>query len=56
MAPINTTCCCGKATDGKTFVMYKGQKIAMCSQQCADMFNKASDADKQAMVAKVTKK
>ena len=54
MAATNTKCCCGAPVDGKTTVSYKGQTIGVCSKACADYFNKASDADKAKMAAKVT--
>src|ERR1043165_2737905 len=54
LAATNTKCCCGAPVDGKTTVSYKGQTIGVCSKACADYFNKASDADKAKMAAKVT--
>jgi hypothetical protein len=55
MKAVNSTCCCGKPTDGKSTAMYNGQCIGFCSKQCADMFGKMSDADKAKMCAKVSR-
>src|SRR5262249_11265418 len=51
---VNTKCCCGKALDGKSYVMYNGQKVGFCSQACVDEFNAMTDAQKKAQVAKAT--
>ena len=52
----NAKCCCGAKADGTHTVMYDGKKYGVCSQACADQFNKMSDADKKAAVAKMSMK
>jgi hypothetical protein len=51
---VNAKCCCGKPLDGKSYVMYNGQKVGFCGPECVNEFNAMTDAQKQAQVAKAT--
>lgn len=52
MAAVNSKCACGDAVDGKTTRTFDGKTVGFCGPGCAAEFDKMTDAQKRADLAK----